>query len=206
MKKFGFTLMEILVGLTIIAVIGILIAPSLSNIMPNSDKIKVLKYHAALEQAIAELLTTEGIYYSVDRNLDGEPDCEGLECTGIPLIAPFREARFEGNFKFENLVSFKLGIENNRYIDGSRWFFVGGLGGAERSIVIIPDGELNNGCTYDVDTCSNPTAYSFLIDNDGNVFGDDALTRAYLETPERTNNKTLDLTRAQEIFAEIAQE
>lgn len=201
MKKFGFTLIEILVAVLIIAVIAVIIAPKLTSIIPNTDKIKILRHHAMLEQAIMELISTEGIYHSIDENADGdyddEKDCEGLDCTKKPLIAPYNQDDFRGDDKFKNLISFKLGLENGRYTDGSLWAF----NNNPRQITISPNGE-GGGCYYSTN-CPNPTSYVFDIDRYGNITAGDALTKAYLESPTRTNNRTLDLERAKELLSEM---
>ena len=43
MKKFGFTLMEIIVTIGIIGVVAAITAPTINNIMPDKNKIKVMQ-------------------------------------------------------------------------------------------------------------------------------------------------------------------
>ena len=52
MKKFGFTLAELLITLTIVGISVALVAPAVSNIMPDANKAKVLKYNVQLNNAL----------------------------------------------------------------------------------------------------------------------------------------------------------
>ncbi len=43
MKKFGFTLMEVIIALGIVGVVAAISTPLLNNLIPDKDKIAVLK-------------------------------------------------------------------------------------------------------------------------------------------------------------------
>ena len=54
-------------------------------------------------------------------------------------------------------------------------------------------------CLYDQDSCPNPDRFEFTIDTYGKVTGSDSLTKAYLENPDKTNDRSVDFARAKEI-------
>ena len=65
MKK-GFTLAEIMIVLTVIAVLTAILLPSAQNAMPNEKVMKFKKGHNALYQAINELVTSDKYYLNGD--------------------------------------------------------------------------------------------------------------------------------------------
>ena len=74
MKKFGFTLSELVVAVSIIGVASALIVPIVGKIIPDTKKVTVLKYHRLIESAMIDY------YSSSNYNPDSIPDCVGLEC------------------------------------------------------------------------------------------------------------------------------
>lgn len=65
MKK-GFTLAEILIVLTVVALIAVILLPSVKNAMPNENLIKFKKAHEALHKTIGELANTDKYYLEGD--------------------------------------------------------------------------------------------------------------------------------------------
>ena len=60
---------------------------------------------------------------------------------------------------------------------------------------------LSNGnpyCFYS-SSCPKPRAFKFQVDTYGNVTGADPLTKAYLENPNKLNDKKADYARAKEL-------
>ena len=54
MKKFGFTLSELVVAVSIIGVASALIVPIVGKIIPDTKKVTVLKYHRLIESAMID--------------------------------------------------------------------------------------------------------------------------------------------------------
>ena len=82
MKKFGFTLAELLVSLTVIAIAATMMASLSGNLMPDKNKVKVLKFHSAISNALESMFNNENLYNPGQR-IEGNQvvaSCEGVEC------------------------------------------------------------------------------------------------------------------------------
>ena len=81
MKKQGFTLPELLITLAIIGVAAALLSPVFSNIIPDKNKVMILKKFNAIQNINNEILNNKEMYYSkavaFDQNLTIE-SCAGL--------------------------------------------------------------------------------------------------------------------------------
>ena len=76
MKK-AFTLAEILIVLSVIAIITAILLPSARNAMPNEDIMKFKKAHNTLYTAIRELVTSDKYY--LDGDLGVKPNGDILK-------------------------------------------------------------------------------------------------------------------------------
>ena len=85
MFKKGFTLAEVLVSLSIVGVVAAISAPALSNMMPDKDKLVVLKAYKSLKDATQELMNDPGYYINFS---DNNANCVGLACTAQPESIP----------------------------------------------------------------------------------------------------------------------
>ena len=78
MKKFGFTLAEVLVTMGIVGIIAAISAPQLGKLIPDRNKTKVLKAYNTITSINQMLLNNPRLY-------PGEGDCNvresGFECT-----------------------------------------------------------------------------------------------------------------------------
>lgn len=216
MKKFAFTLSEIIVALGIIGVIAAMTAPLMGNIIPDKDKIKVLKVNKLLNDVNAELLDDPGLYVS-----DGI--CENFGCTQQPTRPPYNEdARFRGFNKYLNLLVENLNITavgNNlgatgRFItaDGIVWVFETFTRRPSANPLVVQRNEFTYGFYIDLDPngddcsysaeCQKPDRFRFTMDHNGVVSAADPLTRAYLANPEKLNDRKKDLKDASTIYAD----
>ena len=85
--------------------------------------------------------------------------------------------------------------------DGLQWFFLTEphLGATISYTITIDTKTTDDDCTYD--TCTSPEKadrFRFLVDQFGQVTGDDPLTKAYLANPNKLNSKTEDFAKAKE--------
>lgn len=184
MKKFGFTLAELLITLTIVGISAALVAPAVSNIMPDANKAKVLKYNTLLNNALTTMFNDEKYRpYTKYNDSTGETS---LNCEGLACIA-----------KFDVLLHEALGLDDDTFetADGSFWNIDGNSDGYTVSITIKPE---KSRCSYsdDCDTAQEIDTFIFKIDKNGNVSAGDALTDAYLNNPSKLNDKKNDLDRA----------
>ena len=186
MKKFGFTLTELMISLTVIGVLAAVTAPALLNTISDKNKVKVLKYHAMLDNAINQIFEDEAVYHPrtgysngnliTIATINGTPTpCEGLTCLEQP---------------FEDLLQDRLidGIQ-----DGSTWRITNNNNGTFRVNVVVDDKEV---IQYSEENTRNINSFDFRIEQSGNILAGDALTDAYLNNPSRLNDKKNDLDRA----------
>lgn len=175
MKKVGFTLAELLITLSIIGVSIAMITPAVSNLMPDINKAKVIKYNARINNAITKMFNDETVYHPMGGR-------EGPIC-----IPDFRERLIED-----------LDIDaNGNAIDGSSWV-IEDITGAGDSFNITIDVKPNEeGCSYS-ENCAirDLDTFLFRIDTLGNVLARDPLTDAYLRNPLNMNSKKEDLDTA----------
>ena len=96
MKKYGFSLSEILVALAVVGIVAAIITPMSSAILPDKNKVEVLKAYNALSETTQNLLNNNMIYYDYvgDINQDLQEAygnyhrykraCQGLGCAQRP--------------------------------------------------------------------------------------------------------------------------
>ena len=95
MKKFGLTLSELVVAVSVIGIAASLIVPVVSKLVPDTRKSTVLKYNALINNVIAEFYNSN--YYAPQATLQEEggeattSDCTGISCfRGDAGIADFK--------------------------------------------------------------------------------------------------------------------
>lgn len=218
MKKHGFTLVELLIVLGIIGIVSAITIPMISNLMPDSNKLKVLKAYKTITDMNNEFLNDPGLYFS-----DGG-DCVGIGCTqapssvtgekyGLRIINGRIVGRNNDSDKYRNLIWARLGditpIATNgnaaaTLADGSTWYINptededGNISGYSINIDVNgPDKGVNESFALGV---SKPDTFKFNIDLNGRVTGDDALTIAYLANPSKLNDKKKDRETAWKNF------
>lgn len=223
MKKNGFTLTELLITIGIVGLVATLVTPALRNIMPDKYKFKVLDYYNLIDSAASDLLADKVLYNGLrvtgDVNEPFDRDCDGFECDMVPTTRYYDEhASITNENKFQVLMQEKLGIDRdtNLYKDGSEWILRPAIEPQSIQGVVINEGEegyyhifidlepdnpdscqvSNNRVLGKKDACSNPTQYSFIVDEYGNVSGRDLLTQVYLENATVTRSRRESLTEA----------
>ena len=204
MKKIGFTLAEVLVALTIIGVLAAITAPMLDGIIPDKNKVKVLKAYKTIAHINEELLSDPSLYMPDN----AASPCEGLACTDSPSDHRYlADDRAKDATKYGFLVSEKMNLSSQipdnlegdltfTTSDGIEWT-IRYEGANDHHITIDLDTDSNNNCTYD--TCANgtkPDRFEFTVLDNGTVRGRDRLTRAYLMNPNKLNDKKTDLAKA----------
>ena len=198
MKKFGFTLSELIVALGIIGVVAAISAPMLNGILPDKDKMAVLKIYKTLSDTNQELISDKGLYFSMDCKNSGTI---GLECTDTPLAAPYNNNYFYGDSKYIRLLHASLKDAVLSDVNGARgkittkdgyvWEFTSAT---ELTVDIDPNS--NKNCSYS-DACRKPDRFQFKINSQtGAVEGVDPLTQAYLANPNKLNDRKKDLKTA----------
>ena len=199
MKKLGFTLAELIMTLSIIGVTAAMIAPAVTNIVPDAKKAKVLKYNTQLNKIVNDLFNHKKICRQTVQEdpLTGVPEVtpRGIACVTNPATNSY--------INFDEYLSDELNLNGNRYQDNSTWTF---NGTDENGYTVTIDTEPDrDGCSYS-NACNEPRqidTFIFRINQDGAVRAGDALTDAYLKNPLKLTNREEDLDKAAELVNEI---
>ena len=81
MKKFGFTIQELLITLGIIGIVAAMTAPVIVKIVPDDTKLKYLKTYNTLTTLTNDILGDNTLYWTQGYQANGAPNCVGLACT-----------------------------------------------------------------------------------------------------------------------------
>lgn len=214
--------MELLTAMAIIGITAALVAPALTNIMPDKTKMQVIKAHKALSDVTKDLLNDPYYYYDYDYDsityigLAAYKDIQnkynalyiakGGNNTAVTKYSQGEKYCYLLADKFQSQGEAQqdgFGIVFNT-IDGTRW-----------SCVFNPaapkDGELKVSYTMTIDLNGdeapnklaaadnkNPDQFKFSVDTYGKVtaHNNDKLTAQYLKTPTKFNNKKEDYKAA----------
>lgn len=204
MKKQGFTLSEIIIALGIISVIAVMTAPLLGNMLPDKNKVAVLKLYKTISDINTDLLSTPALYRKGLCEDPAQPeltvDCEGLSFVNQPMVKPYDDAKYSRNAKYPLLLSSKLDLteEVNANVfpvefttsDGVTWSVDGEDGEYQIDI------DLNGNASPNCSVCRNADQYTFHVDNNGRVTCVDALSQAYIANPYKLNDKKADYAAA----------
>lgn len=197
MNKKGFTLAEVVVTLGVVGILTAITAPTLVNLIPDKDKVQVLKAHKLITDANIELLNDPGSYF-------GDGSCVGFGCDDRPLrpplstITPGVEAdekiwdKYSDNMKYARMLCVKLIAESTCSNDAT-----------DSLTFTTPDGvswtvDNDRDVHITINTNSDQKTFSFMVNMNGKVDGlergteKDALTVQYLKTRDKLNNKKID--------------
>ncbi|MBQ7765033.1 type II secretion system protein [bacterium] len=218
MKKFGFTLAELIIALSIIGVTSILVAPTVVNLMPDSNKAKVIKYYTQLSSAVNTILSDENIYRPYQA-IQGNDVVMQNEFTSLndnnniivcgPLGLSCLDNVPQNNEQPTNFPDFlrdRLGLVDDMTVDNSFWDiqYIPRESREMSYSVEITIREDENGCLYGEDGCdiSDVNRFRFIIENYGSVVAGDPLTDAYLRNQLNMNSKKEDIETANRLIEE----
>lgn len=190
MKKSGFTLAELIITLSIIGIAAALAGPALTKLVPDRNKVTVLRYNALIGNAVNEIYNDERVYqpftssriagdgveYFISK--DGVNECKGLSCAigDIPSLLLERIGNDE---------SATITIEADAT-----------TGGYKLTLDTNPkkDGKTFSNTLKGVDT------FIFKMDEYGRISAGDALTEAYMKNPLVLNDQKNDLASAKKYY------
>ena len=204
MKKKAFTLAEILIAFGAIGIIAAVTAPMLGSLMPDENKVKVLKYHKVISEINNELYNDKSLYMD---NM-ASSICEGYNCTAEPTNPDYKDKGIKNDKKFGALFVDKMDSVVSEYVgnptsfslaDGSTWAISWKQDSGNIEIMIDINGVANQpNCLY-MDGCKKIDRFNFMIDCEtGKLTGNDPITVAYLKNPLKLNDKKADYKTAKE--------
>ena len=179
MKKQGFTLVEVIIALTIIGLLAAFIAPAVLDLIPDKNKAKVLKYNTLMNNTIIDLL-----------NNDYEYNISAVNVTPLKQIPDFDDKLLAG-----------IGMVGDYTNDGSSVIITNGSDNSK--IVTIDTNPSNSSSTIYNDTnieLKDVDTFQFVIDEYGTITAVDALTKAYLKNSKKLNDRKNDFANAKEIL------
>lgn len=198
MKKLGFTLSEVIIALGIVGVVAAITTPLISGIVPDKNKVAVLKLYKTISGINEQLLNTPAYYWKPTNN----SSCVGFGCTQKVLIPELSDAN--GANKYPRLLGYHLDTEGHpsssgfKTVDKMDWKFSGGFSSAGGSVTITIDTN-DNGSTIPA-TAANKNkkidTFKFNVDVNGRVTGGDNLTKQYLANPHKLNDRRNDYRKA----------
>lgn len=201
MKKLGFTLSEVIIALSVLGVVATITAPAVSNLIPDQNKIAVLKIYKTINRINEQLLSSPAYYRSNTKDKAQSDYCIGLGCTkDAPLIAEL--SNVTGAAKYPRLLAYNLDTEGEitstkfKTIDGTTWTFSGKFENTKGSVVISVDIKDDNKSVVFSPSNKKPDTFKFRVDVNGNVTGEDVLTKAYLANPYKLNDRNADYKKA----------
>lgn len=192
MKKFAFTLSELLITLTIIGIAAALIAPRIVDIFPDKNKARILKYNVLIDKIITDIMAQEELHhphsmYSTTTGKYYWAKDDGTQCEGIYCV--------EGDFGdiFQEHI--------NAIQDGSSWTLA--AIDSKNGYKITIDVDKNKaGCSFSPTCLKNIDTFIFKIDKFGTVTPGDALTDAYIRNPMAVTSYSEDMASAIKLVQE----
>lgn len=194
MKKFGFTLMEVIVALGIIGVVAAITAPVLENLVPDKDKIAVLKAYKIITDINSEIMEDPSVWQTTSQegNFGYIVSRNNQYVKYSDIIKPY--LNIEPGSAIEN----SRGCEFNT-TDGNNWSIVE-LDQHKAAIYIDFNDEKKGRCMYNRNNCEKPGIFSFLVYAEPSLkaMPGDPLTAAYLANSNKLNDKKADYKTARE--------
>lgn len=218
MKKFGYTLAEILIAITIIGVMTAVMLPLINNTKPDKTKAMYLKTYDSLVEILNNVTYNSQIFtiftqsggktYDISKCPLFDTEKRKIGNNGKILVTQ------NGNDKLCSVVAASFGVEpdascsDKKYTDttfpknlsftnnyGIQFqFIVTGINVATgvytTEIYVDVDGANGNSCIYDKNTCQRPDRFLFLVSPTGHLIPADQMGQAYIRT--RTNLRLVD--------------
>ena len=178
MKK-GFTLAELLIAMSIIAVISVILLPIMLRSRPNEEMLRFKKAYYLTERIVAELVQDDGLYPETNA---------GAQFLGNTSTVNYKNRQYSGDKKFCELFATKMNRTsaldcNFTTSDGMSWT-VPPSSFAETTthvnINIDVNGDRSPNCTYNASTCANPDKFNISVYQDGRVAVDGCIEKEYL--------------------------
>lgn len=187
MKKSGFTLTEVLVALGIVGIVAAITVPALENLLPDKDKIEVLKTYKVIRDINEEIKNDKRVWSDSADNGNWNH-----------ITFDNYTERFQASL--ETSLTCARGARPCRFntIDGKSWSISNNPVGSQNAIITVDfEPNNNNHCSFGQAACTAPTMFEFSVDSlNLQASGQDALTIEYLANPNKLNDKKADYKKA----------
>ena len=218
----AYTLAELLIAILIVGMCAGILGTILTNIRPDSVKVKYLKNHDALCQAIKELGSNSRIFPTCDTR-----DGQNINCKTRPFFNLMKasEGRYafvsEGDSKLctalsmilngENLpnlnchnqpITYKDGIDWTSSFssnNGTQWLIStvreikNDIGTYQTDVYFDINGNEPPNCIYNSTYCLQPDRFKLIISADGQVFYGDPIGEYYVQTRQTLTKKRIEI-------------
>lgn len=190
MKKFGFTLMEVIIALGIVGVVAAISTPLLNNLIPDKDKIAVLKTYKIIGDINNEIKENKAVWQE-DQGIN-----EGMGWAGV-----LTDGNDYPHLVYDQLNAVESSLSNSPRgiqfdtVDGNHWIVEDPDRGYGTIVVDLMNNKKGR-CTYS-SNCRKPGRFRFIIDASTlNIKPGDPLTAAYIRNPGKLNDKKADYNTA----------
>ena len=209
MKKFGFTLAEVLIAVAILGVVTAVTLPIIHKLIPDKEKGMVLQAYKTITEINSNILNDPGLYMLNTRIEGTNTDCTAImACTSKPVDGE-HETGYSGADKYPHLLSDNLTLSRSynksqsaydfATVDGLNWTIYANNTDSNNPdyLVILDTGNpARENCVYNKNTCKNPRNFQLRINANGEVTYADNLTRVYLENTDSLTDRNADLAKA----------
>ena len=218
MKKFGYTIAEALIAMTIVGIIAAIMVPMVNKFKPNTNKIMFLKTYDTIVDILDSVMYNKQIYPStgVDgatnydyslaplyntssanlddteiRNIDNKI-CDviawAMEVKNPACNIAFQANSYEARFVNKHGVGFDVRTAKT----GVTSYYT------SITIDVNPDGE---NCFYDANTCPNPDRFALWLFANGEILPGDRMASAYLNTRSNYRYNDADIDSSDEVIS-----
>ncbi len=186
LKRYGFTLAEMMVCLAVLSIIATMLIPAIMQVKPAKNKILFKKAYYLAERIVTELVNDEDMYATKL----GKEGFDEIEPAAI-------DSSISGNTKFCKLFATKVNTVDDvpncvanqiAFIssDGIEWIMPITDFTTDAKIKVDVNGsDKKPNCMYnktDPEKCSDPDIFEIFIKKDGKMFVTDEKAKEYLKS------------------------
>ena len=186
LKRYGFTLAEMMVCLAVLSIIATMLIPAIMQVKPAKNKILFKKAYYLAERIVTELVNDEDMYATKL----GKEGFDEIEPAAI-------DSSISGNTKFCKLFATKVNTVDDvpncvsnqiAFIssDGIEWIMPITDFTTDAKIKVDVNGsDKKPNCMYnktDPEKCSDPDIFEIFIKKDGKMYVKDEKAKEYLKT------------------------
>lgn len=187
-NKKAFSLAEVLICLSVIAVIYAVMTPIMSKYMPKERKVLLKKAYVTVEKVIDRMINDDVAYPYVKQGFD-HTEATTQSAGYDKFCYYFIDSMNTVSFTYKNADN--SGTCSAKTSDGVSWLVdnvdPASYGGYSRKITVDVNGDKAPNCIYNASTCGEPDKFEVLVRRDGKLNLSDTYVSGLLANP--LNNK-----------------